>query len=60
MVVAQEVIYTMKKKKVGNLRSISIKLDRCKAYDRMEWDYLEVAMTYLGFPPCFIFGYELY
>lgn len=40
----------MKMKKKGKKGFISLKLDISKAYHRIEWDYLELTITTLGFP----------
>lgn len=45
-----EIIYFLKKKCMGNQGFMSLKLDMSKAYDRMEWNYLEYTLFVLGFP----------
>ncbi|KAL5544029.1 hypothetical protein UlMin_007813 [Ulmus minor] len=44
-----EGIYTMSKGRFGNGRKMVIKLDMLKAFDRVEWCFLEVVMKKLGF-----------
>jgi hypothetical protein len=48
ILLAYECIHTMKKKK-GNRGLCAVKLDMHKAYDRVEWVFLEKIMLKLGF-----------
>jgi hypothetical protein len=48
ILLAYECIHTMKKKK-GKRKLCAVKLDMHKAYDRVEWIFLEKIMIKLGF-----------
>jgi hypothetical protein len=48
ILLAYECIHTMKKKK-GKRGLCAVKLDMHKAYDRLEWSFLEKIMSKLGF-----------
>jgi hypothetical protein len=48
--VAFESIHSMKRKKKAKKGSCAVKLDMMKAYDRVEWPFLEAIMLKLGFP----------
>lgn len=41
----------MKKKKTRKTRHIALKLDMSKAYDRLEWTFLQWIMEKMGFHP---------
>lgn len=41
LVVAQEVFLALKRKNSGGKENLAIKLDMNKAYDRLEWHFLE-------------------
>jgi hypothetical protein len=45
---AYECIHYLKRKK-GKSAACAVKLDMAKAYDRVDWSYLRVVMTKLGF-----------
>ena len=49
IITAFECLHFMKKKKVKNRCLGALKLDMMKAYDRVEWKYLDAIMTKLGF-----------
>ena len=47
---AYETIHTMHVRKKGKKGSMALKLDISKAYDWVEWPFLEKIMEKLGFP----------
>lgn len=49
VIVAYERLHTMKKRKKGKVRTCAVKLDMHKAYDRVEWVFLEAILSKLGF-----------
>jgi hypothetical protein len=48
--VAFECVHTMKRNKRGKKGMCAVKLDMMKAYDRIEWPFLEAMMLKMGFP----------
>jgi hypothetical protein len=46
---AYETLHTMHSKMFGKVGYMAVKLDMSKAYDRVEWDFLEAVMKQLGF-----------
>lgn len=53
VLVAYECVHYLKRKK-GKNGACAVKVDMAKAYDRVEWNYLEEMMFKLGFHPVFI------
>jgi hypothetical protein len=49
IVTAYECLHNMKKKRARDSHFCALKLDMRKAYDRLEWDYLQKIMIRLGF-----------
>lgn len=49
IMVAYELLHSMHVKRKGRAGSMAIKLDMSKAYDRVEWDFLETMLLKLGF-----------
>lgn len=47
--IAQEVFYFLKLRKTKRKFELGIKLDIQKAYDRVEWNFLEAVMERMGF-----------
>lgn len=47
--VAYETFHMMKNKRVDKDGRVALKLNMCKAYDRVEWCYLEGVMRKMGF-----------
>ena len=47
--VAFETIYSMKERHTGKVNEMALKLNISKAYDRVEWRYLESVMHKMGF-----------
>jgi len=44
-----EIIHHMKLKVKGNVGEVALKLDISKAYDRIDWSYLQGVMVKMGF-----------
>ena len=49
IIIAYECLHFMKQKKARDLRCCALKLDVKKAYDQVEWNYLQAIMLKLGF-----------
>ncbi|KAA3461385.1 reverse transcriptase [Gossypium australe] len=49
VLIAYEVLHSLKMKKKGKKGNFALKLEMSKAYDRVEWDFLAGMMTHLGF-----------
>jgi hypothetical protein len=54
IVVAYEALHTMNSRMKGKKGYMAIKLDMSKAYDRVEWSFLEAMMRGLGFTETWI------
>jgi len=54
ILVAYEALHTMHTRMKGKKGYMAVKLDMSKAYDRVEWHFLEVVMEKLGFAPQWI------
>jgi hypothetical protein len=52
--VAFETLHHMHHQRQGKTGSMAIKLDMSKAYDRVEWRYLERVMQQMGFHPTWV------
>jgi hypothetical protein len=49
VLIAYESVHAMRRKKKGKNNFCAVKLDMMKAYDRVEWHFLEAIMLRLGF-----------
>lgn len=49
IITAYECMHFMKRKRARDVRCCALKLDMKKAYDRVEWEYLQAIMVKLGF-----------
>jgi hypothetical protein len=54
IIAAYETMHTMQTRLWGKTGYMGIKLDMSKAYDRVEWSFLEAVMSKLGFAPMWI------
>ena len=50
ILVAYETLHTMHARKKGKKGTLALKLDISKAYDRVEWQFLQGIMEKMGFP----------
>ena len=48
--IAFEMIHRMRNRRRGKVGHMAVKLDISKAYDKVEWNFLEKIMLSLGFP----------
>lgn len=53
-ILAYEMTHFMKRKRTGKCSYAALKLDMSKAYDRVEWAFLEKVMLQLGFAEGFV------
>ena len=49
ILIAHETLHHLKVKRTGKMGYMALKLDMSKAYDRVEWVYLEKIMAKMGF-----------
>ena len=54
VLVAHESVHSMRRRKKGKNYSCAVKLDMMKAYDRVEWHFLEAILLRLGFTITFV------
>ena len=55
VLIAYEALHTMDSRLSSNEGYMALKLDMSKAYDRVEWDFLELIMRRLGFDERWVF-----
>lgn len=44
-----ETLYAMKERRKGHRGDLALKIDISKAYDRVDWNYLDSVMRQIGF-----------
>ena len=49
VILSHEFLHHLKNKRQGNAGFLALKLDMSKAYDRVEWRFLEAIMKKMGF-----------
>ncbi|KAK5811150.1 hypothetical protein PVK06_026472 [Gossypium arboreum] len=49
VLIAYEMLHTLRRKRTGKKGFMEVKLEMSKAYDRVEWGYLEEVMFHMGF-----------
>lgn len=49
VLIAYEILHTLRQKRTGKKGFMAIKLDMSKAYDRVEWAFLKEVMIRMGF-----------
>ena len=54
ILIAYECFHYLRKKKTGMEGYLGLKLDMSKAYDRVEWGFLEEMMLKMGFPESYV------
>ncbi|XP_048611432.1 uncharacterized protein LOC125585793 [Brassica napus] len=54
IMIAQEVFHALRTKPSGRSKRMAIKTDMSKAYDRMEWSFIEAVMRKMGFSETWI------
>ena len=54
LIIAHELLHTIKTKKKGRARFVAIKVDLSKAYDRLSWNFLEAVLQKMGFSQLWI------
>ncbi|KAA3485420.1 Pleiotropic drug resistance protein 4 [Gossypium australe] len=54
VLLAYEILHTLNRKKLGKKGWMAVKLDMSKAYDRVEWSFVQDIMRKMGFDPNWI------
>ncbi|XP_048623665.1 uncharacterized protein LOC125592503 [Brassica napus] len=54
IMIAQEMFHALRTKLAGRVKRMAIKTDMSKAYDRMEWSFIEAVMQKMGFSEIWI------